>query len=358
MKKTVSVAAVAVLIMICLASGSAAAGSVPAGNAAAGGSAVAEGPGLALSDTDYSRMRNWVRFGGAGGERDVDIFVVYPTVSYSDREADNPYIRLSNLLMRIAAAVWLNDMNSVVAAHADVYAPLYRQINVAALPALNAGAYNPLADGPPREDIFAAFAYYLENVNKNERPFILLGQSQGGQMVTELATTFLGDARYAGYNKNHIATYSIGYSVTPDQILKNPRLSFSRRPDDVGVIMSWNTTTPGEVKSGAYKGFGTWREGAEVTNPLTWLTDGAPSEAAQFKKTFSSLLGFIRAEGEAAAVADNARGLLVVTSLDESEYPEVFGGLLSKYHSYDVWFFADSIRQNIADRIDAFYNIE
>ena len=308
---------------------------------------------ITLSNTDYSDLNNWLSFGG-DGSKDVDIFVVYPTVASSVSMADIPYMRLSSEIMRTLGGEWLSYMDDIINPEANVYAPLYRQVNAASLPLIDSAEFEPIANRTPREDIFAAFAYYLENINQNQRPFILLGHSQGGYMVAELATTFLGSDKYSQYNKNHIATYAIGVSVTPDYLAKNPHLQFSQSPADTGVIVSWNSTSPNEAESGAYKKFITWREGALTTNPLTWTTDETPAPAAPFVKSYNGALGTATIAGTADATVDKTRGLLMVSTVDETAYESILGGLLSRYHNYDVWFFADSLTQNIKDRITAF----
>ncbi len=310
------------------------------------------GEALVLSSTDYSDMNNWLRFGNGAG-KDVDIFVVYPTLAFSEEEADLPYVRIDSSVMRTAAGVWLNDLDSVISPHANVYAPLYRQLNLAVLPTMSGAEFMPLAAKTPREDVFAAFAYYLEQVNKGERPFILMGHSQGAQMVCELATRFLGNAAYAAYNQNHIATYVIGMSVTPEEVALNPNLKFSQSHDDTGVILSWNTTAPAEAASGVYKSYATWKDGALVTNPISWQTNEEPAGPVPFAKEYTGQTGPMSIAGSADAIVDNTRGLLMVTSLDETRYAAALGDLLSRYHGYDIWFFADSITKNIEDRIAA-----
>ena len=302
---------------------------------------------------DYADPNNWLSFGGAGDQA-VDLFVVYPTVASSLSVADIPYMRLNNDAMRSLGGEWLKYLSQIVGPNVNVYAPLYRQVNATTIPLLAGGDFEPIANLTPREDVFAAFAYFLENVNRNQRPFILLGHSQGGYLVAELATTFLGSEEYRVYNQNHIATYAIGVSVTPDRIAQNPDLQFSQNPADTGVILSWNTVAPVEVESGAYKSFITWRPGALTTNPLTWKTDATPAPAVPFNITYNGPYGFPSISGAADAIVDQAHGVLLVTTLDETAYEDLFGGLLSRYHLYDVWFFADSLTQNLQDRIAAF----
>ena len=287
----------------------------------------------------YSDMDNWLHFGGSG-DKEVDIFIVYPTLAESYDPADLPFVQLDNEIMRDLAYRWVNKIYGIVSPHANVYVPLYRQINAAILTQVDAEGFGALAVTTPRDYIFEAFAYYLEFVNKGERPFILLGFSQGAWMVAEIATEFLGSEQYIGYNDNHIITYAIGIWVTQEQIDVNPLLSFSQSPYDTGVIVSWNSTAPCEVESGEYRDYLTWREGALVTNPLSWLTDGLPVPAP--------------ADGYADAAADNERGLLIVSSVDAADFPAHPNGILSRYHSFDILFFADSISQNIEDRITIF----
>ena len=138
----------------------------------------------------------------------------------------------------------------------NVYAPVYRQVSFQKL--FEPGVVlDPMVVLTPRDDIFAAFDYYLKNVNKGERPFIIFGHSQGALLCKEIATTFLGNTNYKQHNKNLIACYSIGISIIPDDLLLNPQLMFAQAKDDIGVIISFNSTAPSEVESETYTNFGT-----------------------------------------------------------------------------------------------------
>ncbi len=310
------------------------------------------GEALSLSDTDYSDMKNWLSFGG-DGSRDVDVFAVYPTIAQSMDEADRPYVRLDSEMMRKMAEVWMLEVDGVIADTANIYAPFYRQLNGVELSSLTSDALESHTCATPRDDVFAAFDHFLTNVNKGERPFILYGRSQGAQLVLELATTFLGNEKYAEHNKNHIATYAIGSSVTQNHIDRNPNLKFCESGEDTGVIISWNTTAPSEVASEAYKNFGTWKDGAYVINPLTWSTDETPAPATPFAGMLPGQDGISPVSGSADAAVDKERGILVVSTVDERQFP-ARSDVLSRFHSCDVLFFTDSIRQNVSDRIAAF----
>jgi len=308
------------------------------------------GEPINLSDTDYSDMNNWIRFGG--GNKDVDVFAVYPTVT-NDPDADT-YIALDSEKMRTAAQAWLAKVQDTFIESANTYAPYYRQLNGKMLGDLDSESFTSYTNATPREDIFAAFDYYLTHVNKGERPFILLGHSQGAHLAKELATTFLGGEKYYQHNKNHIITYAIGVSVIASDIAINPNMTFSETKTCTSVIVSWNTTAPSEVTSSAYKDFGTWRDGALVTNPITWgLGGAAPAKGNPGSKIESPNGGYEIAAGYADAVADGERGVLVCYDVDESKYAQL-AKTVSKYHDYDILFYFESIRQNVKDRIAAF----
>lgn len=307
-----------------------------------------------LSDTDYSDMNNWLSFGG-DMSKDVDVFMIYPTVSMSTEDADRPFVRLDSEIMLTAASGWLMGNEGLVAESANIYAPLYRQLNAVELDSLNSDTFLSNTNATPRDDIFAAFDYYLTNINKGERPFILLGQSQGAQLVTELSTTFLGSEKYYKYNKNLIIAYAIGVSVTEDQLALNPNIKFSQNASDTRVLVSWNTTSPDEVATGAYKAFGTWRAGALITNPISWTTDDKPVPAADNKASLvSSPEGAPQmVEAFADAIVDKEHNVLVMTAVDETNYLSM-STKISKFHMYDTAFYFGSIQQNVKDRIAAF----
>ena len=55
--------------------------------------------GLKFSNTNYSDMDNWLHFGG-DPTKDVDIFVIYPTMAGVTIEEGLPYVNLNSTTMR------------------------------------------------------------------------------------------------------------------------------------------------------------------------------------------------------------------------------------------------------------------
>lgn len=95
---------------------------------------------LTLSDTDYANMNNWLSFGG-DNNKDVDVFMIYPTVTMSMEDADRPYVRIDSELMRMSAAGWMMKAEDIIDGAANIYAPFYRQLNAAELGSLNSDTF-------------------------------------------------------------------------------------------------------------------------------------------------------------------------------------------------------------------------
>lgn len=309
---------------------------------------------VTLSDTDYAKAENWLYLGG-DGSLPVDIFAVYPTVTFSQEKEDQPFVRLDSPMMRSAAQGWAQEMEALLAC-GNMYVPLYRQLSGVTLGTLDSAQVMEHTNALPREDVFAALDYFLTEINKGERPFVLFGHSQGGKLVTEAASLLLGDPAYAAYADKHVATYAIGASVLESDLARNPGLAFAQSATDIGVVLSWNTTSPSEISSGAYKGFATWQEGALTINPISWTQEELLAHSGDNRASLvlDPEKGPMMVEHYANAIVDKEHGVLVVYNVDEGAY-ESFSSLTSKYHRFDIPFFYESIRQNIKDRVDAYF---
>jgi len=289
-------------------------------------------PEIIITKPDYNYKNNWLRF--KNNNKNTDVFVIYPIVTNNNDAADMPYVRIESKEMRSAAENWIKSIEGLFGDDFNVYAPVYRQINFSILGTLDHDSFVDLSNESSREDAFAAFDYFLNNVNKGERQFIIFGFSQGAQLAAEISSVMLGSPQYEKYNNNHTATYAIGFSVTPEQISKNPHLKFSETPYDNRAVISYNTTALSEIQSGAYKNFVTWTDRALVTNPISWTMDEDLLE---------------QGSGKANAIIDKARGLLTTTNVDEAGYLPV-SNKISRFHTSDIPFYYDSIKKNLRER--------
>lgn len=107
----------------------------------------------------------------------IDCFYVYPTVSTdttpnSDMTADPAELNV------------IRQQFARFASKCRPYAPLYRQVTLAGLRQVLAGAAS-LEQGLQYDDVLDAWNYYLEHDNQG-RGFVLVGHSQGSFILAEL----------------------------------------------------------------------------------------------------------------------------------------------------------------------------
>jgi hypothetical protein len=108
----------------------------------------------------------------------IDCFYVYPTVS--SEPTPN-----SDMTQTFAEKGVVEAQFARFASECQVYAPMYRQITLAALRSMLAGT--PMTANPAMayNDVLDAWNYYLEHDNKG-RGVVLIGHSQGSGVLTQL----------------------------------------------------------------------------------------------------------------------------------------------------------------------------
>jgi hypothetical protein len=106
----------------------------------------------------------------------IDCFYVYPTVS--EQPGENANLEIEPQETQIAI-----DQASRFSQDCKVYAPMYRQITLAALNSGN--PISPIADITAYTGVAEAFREYLTKFNKG-RGFVLIGHSQGSLMLEQL----------------------------------------------------------------------------------------------------------------------------------------------------------------------------
>jgi hypothetical protein len=108
----------------------------------------------------------------------VDCFYVYPTVS-RDRGMN------SDLVPDNAETSAVQSQFARFARVCRTFAPLYRQLTMAAVTASAVGTDLTASSAIAYRDVAAAWRRYLADHNKG-RPFVLIGHSQGSAMLQEL----------------------------------------------------------------------------------------------------------------------------------------------------------------------------
>ncbi len=285
---------------------------------------------------DYARASDWASLPPeADRTKSADVFFVHPTAFFFPN-AWNECLESNRQNPLVDAD--LAKTAGVFALTCNIFAPRYREANIKVLSASEQDKSRAL--GVAYSDVEKAFDYYMEHFNAG-RPFILAGHSQGSNLLLWLLQRRFGDPKL---RERLVASYIIGWSVTPDDLEKYPQLVMSDSPTRTGCIISYNTQAVSPDISIAIPG-------AVGVNPLTMDTTG---EAAPKERNLGAVF-FIdgkRIEVPQFTGAQTVDGALIVPRPDRTDL--VRGAASGFYHPYDYSFFFRNLERNVADRVAAF----
>ena len=293
---------------------------------------------------DYSDSFNW-NYLGEGENKPADAFIV-PTTVIVDGIGNAPADE--ETFVREGKAN--NRLKDIVDNECTIYAPNYRQATLMTYGAEDNEIYFARA----YEDIRAAFRYFLDHFHEEGRPLVLMGFSQGGQMVKKLLEEFFaGDEKEAvSLRKDLSAAYVIGYGIETDWLKEYPDVPAASGEDDTCVIVSFDCEMP-EVEDSLILQKG---EEYAAINPLNWKTDSTVAEA-------SENLGMVINNGRGEVIAEavnfcgayldeTSRHALKVTGIEYEDYKNTIPVLPEgSLHSYDFAFFFRNLEKNVSVRI-------
>jgi len=292
---------------------------------------------------DYTAPTSWLVLPDMPGAQRVDIFWVYPTVLNDDEHWLMPP---DNRGLRSAAMHSIVTQASVFSGQANIYAPIYRQMNMAALGLTESQRQSLFSYGV--KDVERALTYYLEHYNHG-RPFILAGHSQGSNILADIIRRRWS---HLGVENRMVAGYLIGWSITRDDLKANPALTMCADADQINCFVSYNTVAEGRQQQAP-----TILPGAIVTNPLNWkLNNDFAPPALNLGTTFFDLDGSSRTYPHFTSAQVKDGGLVVqpadptLLTTKDTTFPR------GVYHVYDYSLFYENLRQNIKQRINAFFN--
>jgi len=302
---------------------------------------------------DYSRKACWLQLPEI--TKDVDTFYIYSTAYYesSFKEGAPDYAPLDNPEMVEGAKGEYVTNASVYEQSTNVFVPYYRQAGMRYAGEIRkkTGNIDSAISGISYDDITAALDCYFEKHNGG-RPFIIAGHSQGASMVKYLLKNYF--KKHPEYCKRMVAAYVIGFSVTKDDLAQYPHLKFASGECDTGVIVSWNTEGPKNVKENAKNAV--LLPNAISINPLNWKLDETYAPAS---KNLGSLMPNVKARRyEITDIGADAQVVLsrgvVVTNAKCSHYadPAFFGP--QSFHEFDYNFYYNNLKDNVAKRIAAY----
>ena len=304
---------------------------------------------------DYSQAECWldvpasmVKDGvldatAADSLKPVDVFYIYPTVTGFRPETE--VCDMTDTMMISGAKVVRQIQTAVFDESCNVFMPYYRQIS---MPKPDSD-YQAIIGYVSGFDATDALDYFLTHLNQG-RPFIIAGHSQGAATVIALLENYM--TKHPEALSRMVAAYPIGFAVTKDWLAKTG-LKFAEGATDTGVVVSWNTEGPANLKEKNM----TLAPGGISINPINWKRDETP---AGVKENLGSLTydGKFVTPGIADARVDTVRGSVVVTTVDAKLYAipveetQMFGP--ESYHLHDYGLFFNNFKQNVADRIKAF----
>lgn len=290
---------------------------------------------------DFTQDSNWAYLPKQLDDARAVLFIVAPTVDLGKAGNLNMDSNDSEMRRRFVGAL---NMQLGIYEQTAVFAPFYRQ---ASLAAYRDGKNGNKAFDLAYADVRSAFATFMRQ--RQGKPFILAGFSQGAQMVKKLVIEFGADADFA---RSFIAAYCIGWRLEADELARHKHLKAAKGPDDTGVMVFFSSEAE-TVNDSLFIPMGAR---SIAINPLNWKTDATPADktehlGARFTDYSGKTVKFV--PNLTGTYIDQVRGALKCTDINIDDYP----GLLfanGVYHIYDYQFFFENLKKNVKDRIDAF----
>lgn len=269
------------------------------------GAACAQTPAASTAPNDYGDKANWLCLPGradacavdqtativqangktsteafkAAANPGYDCFYVYPTVS-TDPGGN------SDMVIDDAERRVVEQQLARFASTCRVFAPMYRQVTLAALRAVMMGQPSPGNGVLAYGDVRDAWRWYLANENKG-RGVVLIGHSQGSRMLLDLLKNEI-DGKLP--QANMISAYVLGMNTPVDAGGKFGSIPLCAKVDQTGCIVtyvSFRETAPPPANSRFGKTDAEGRR-AGCVNPAALLAGKASTDEAVLHSYLSS----------------------------------------------------------------------
>ena len=268
----------------------------------------------------------------------VDVFFLHPTtLTAKTRRKDHNAVIDDWLINAKTDYTSILYQASVFNEQCRVFSPRYRQAHIRNFFSKDT-VRSHMAFQVAYADIKTAFQYYLEHFN-NGKPIIIASHSQGSMMAEQLLKDFFQDSPL---QKKLVVAYIAGWPLPKTYFTS---LTMCEDSLQTGCLCSWRTFRRGYIPSYFKKENGS----SYATNPLTWVIseDYAPSDLNK-----GSVLTKFNKVYKHTTDAQISNGLLFVR---RPKFPWSFLYFIKNYHAGDINLFYLNIRENIRQRIAAYW---
>lgn len=268
-------------------------------------------------------------------EAAVDVFFVHPT-SYTKGDFWNADVNDKKVNKKTDVGA-IKYQLSVFNGSCRIFAPRYRQAAYAAFFA------DPTKDPNVDKafelaytDVKTAFDYYMQHYNKG-RPIIIASHSQGTVHATKLVEQYFDNP----LKRNQlVAAYLVGMPIREQELTVIKPCEYAH---ETACYVTWNTFAN-------KKNIPDFWKGAVTTNPLNWTLDGTYAPHSENK---GALLPGFNKLSPGIADAQAKEGILCIS---KKKLPGKILFLTKKnFHIGDYNLFWMNIRENIAQRVEAYF---
>lgn len=271
---------------------------------------------------DYASPEAWYVTDRGGA---VDLFYISSTETFDTSEGRRLYhfAQAADSSACPGMRAEMQGVDRIMGGDLNFYSPFYRQVTMEtyADTALISSRF-PLA----MDDVRTAFKYYVDELSGG-RPFVLAGFSQGAEALVELLKE-LPDS----LQSRLVAAYVLGWKITSEDLAASA-IRPAQGSDDTGVTICYNSVeTPSAASPLVSEG------NVVAINPVNWCTDATPAVL------FDSL----------TVTLDPETKLLLVDGYEGTGYawkPYFQDGC---YHTFEIRWYGDHLRENIAQRCEAY----
>ena len=271
---------------------------------------------------DYASPEAWYVTDRGGA---VDLFYISSTETFDTSEGRRLYhfAQAADSSACPGMRAEMQGVDRIMGGDLNFYSPFYRQVTMEtyADTALISSRF-PLA----MDDVRTAFKYYVDELSGG-RPFVLAGFSQGAEALVELLKEMPDNLQ-----DRLVAAYVLGWKITSEDLAASA-IRPAQGSDDTGVTICYNSVeTPSAASPLVSEG------NVVAINPVNWCTDATPAVL------FDSL----------TVTLDPETKLLLVDGYEGTGYawkPYFQDGC---YHTFEIRWYGDHLRENIAQRCEAY----